>query len=259
MEKIFKTRPITTMKFGSRVDFIIPFHGQYEKVIKAIESIFRCVMDVPYHICLVDDASPNQDFQQQLSKVNNVTCVRNEEQRGFGYSLQRGFMATENPYIVFMNSDCEINDMNWVTTLALSLLKLKSQNVRMISPRTNNPVNGDPRQEGEKGTIVDDVVLEDGFLSMYCFMCHRELFDRLGGFIRPYPYGFYEDEEFAFRMRLHNFKQAISGKTWVYHHGEATIDELWRTNPEIRIKMEENRELCKRDMQEIKNKMQPSP
>ena len=256
--KVFQAHPISGLRFNARVDFVIPFYGQYEKVTKAVESIFRCVLDVPYHVCLVDDASPNQDFGQQLSKINSITYIRNDKQKGFGYSMQRGFMATVNPYIVFMNSDCEISDMNWVSTLGLSLLELKDQNVRMIVPRTNNPVNGDSRQLGEKGELIDDVILEEGFLSMYCFMCHRELFDRMGGFIKPYPYGFYEDEEFAFRMGACNFKQAISGKTWIYHHGESTIDELWRTDPSTREEMEDNRERCKKDMQEIKNKMRPS-
>jgi GT2 family glycosyltransferase len=103
-----------------------------------------------------------------------------------------------------------------------------------------------------KSVRADDVVLEDSHLSLYCFLCHRSLFNLVGGFIKDYPFGFFEDEEFAYRMRKYGYRQAIAGSSWIKHWGQATIRELWRTNQESRkILTEENRQKCIKDIRAL--------
>lgn len=252
--------------FNSRVDIIIPFHGQYGRVVKLVESIFRSTYSNVYHIYLVDDCSNNDDFSNRMSEVENVTTIKTPKQLGFGGACRVGFQVSEerrqqarednrpeHPYVVFMNSDCEVEDMNWLRAMGMSLLDLKSKGVRMVAPKTNNPLGGDPSQFGEKGAAEsEDVILEDTHLSMYCFMCHRDLFSHVGGFLKEYPYGWYEDEEFAHRMRKHGFKQAVCDKSWVFHEGEATLKEVWRRDPKILKLMEvENRKRCIADVRSL--------
>jgi GT2 family glycosyltransferase len=122
----------------------------------------------------------------------------------------------------------------------------------MVSARTNNPgIKGDKRLKGTKSNPIKDIVLEDTYLPLYCSLCHRELFDRIGGFVKPYPYGWHEDEELAFRMRHHGFRQAICGKSWVHHEGAATVNELLRNNPELIDVMESNKEKCLSDISSL--------
>ena len=53
-----QSRPLEYVPFSrSRVDIIIPFYGQYEKVTSLVESILVAVRSNPYHITLVDDCS----------------------------------------------------------------------------------------------------------------------------------------------------------------------------------------------------------
>lgn len=253
---------IPHLNFNSKVDIIVPFHGQYEKVTRLIESILRFTYSNIYNLCLVDDASPNSSFIENLSKTKMIAplklqCVRCKEQRGFGGALEVGFNKTNNPWIVFLHSDCLVEDVNWLKSLGEASLKLKAQGVRMVSARTNNAMSGDPGQEGEKGKVVSDIILEEGHLSMYAFMVHRELFSRVGGFIKSYPYGYYEDEEFAYRLRQHGFKQGIAGASWIHHEGEATIRSLWRKDPGLMDKMLANKERCIEDMRLATKKSDP--
>lgn len=247
--------------FNSRVDIIIPFHGQYDLVGALVESILRSTLSNIYRIFLVDDCSPNSSFIDSLGKIPVVSTLRTPKQLGFGGAMRFGFEASqklqesykaerrpEHPYVVFMNSDCRVEDVNWLKSLGMALIEMKDAKVRMVAPRTNNPLNGDPRQEGKRDSHSSNIILDDTHLSMYCFMCHRDLFRHVGGFIKEYPFGFYEDEEFAYRMKKHGYKQAIAGQSWVYHKGEATIRELWRKNQEARTIMEANRDLCITDM-----------
>lgn len=221
--------------FYSHVDIIVPFYGQYDKVIKLTESILRFTISNVYQLCLVDDCSPNSDFiETHLSevKINNLKLIRNQTQLGFGGAMKAGFDQTSNPWVVFMNSDCEVTDVNWLKSLGECLLKMKSKGVRMVAPRTNNPLIDSAELLGEKGRVYDDVVFTGDYMPMYCFMVHRELFSRVGGFIKAYPYGGYEDLEFATRLNAHGYKQGVAGKSWVYHEGGATITELKRKKPQ---------------------------
>lgn len=260
--------------FNSKVDIIIPFHGQYQKVTRCLESILRCTHTNEYNITLVDDCSPNADYAgHHLSDVRILKLLRTKKRVGFGGACFEGFKNTTNPWVVFLNSDCVIEDMGWLRGMGESLVNLKDQGVRMVAPLTNNALgrvyqemtkeefcSSDSRSE-RQDKILDikhkdqEGASDPEYLSMYCFMCHRELFKRCGGFIREYPYGWYEDMEFAYRMNKCGFKQAVCRSSWVYHEGECTIKELWRKKPETRAIMEnDNFAKCQEDLRVLFSK-----
>ena len=262
-------RPMNDVsKFNSQVDIIVPFYGQYNLLIELIQSLFKLTRSNYYQLYLVDDCSPNPDFIRNLSinsqknaarlqQPNLLSTIRHDEQKGFAAACKSGFELGQNPYVCFLNSDCRIEDASWLRNLGESILKLKSKDVRMVAPITNNPVHGDPAQKGEKfGVIEDDIIIgDDSFLSLPCFMCHRELFSKVGGFLKEYSYGGCEDEEFAHRLRHYKFKQAVCRNSYVYHEGEVTMNYMMRKNPnEARKNIEENREKCINDIKFLKNK-----
>jgi GT2 family glycosyltransferase len=232
------------------VDIIIPYHGQYERMKKCLLSVLRGTTHHKYNIYIVDDASPNPMFFHHLLKFPRTKGVQLSKQHGFGGALREGFRLSASPYVVFLNSDCVITSTHWLTTMLKSLLKLKERNVKMVSSKTNNPVGGDHRQKGSRNMEGGDIVLDDTHLSMYCVLCHRDLFLRVNGFIKPYQYGWYEDEEFAFRMRKHGYLQGIS-PAFVEHEGEATLKYLWDKDPAIKTVMKNNRKICLADIRSL--------
>lgn len=263
-EKTFKTRPMTVKPFSrSSVNIIIPFHGQYEKVIKLVQSILFCTKSNPYQICLVDDYSQNGALVQEwllksdLAKKTihykpQLVVHRTPEQLGFGGALRYGFERTEEPWVVFIHSDCVVEDSNWLIAMGKSLLDLKKDQVRMVSARTNNPGAGAYKLlQGKRGEYIDDAILEEGSLPLYCVMAHRDLFHHIGGFIKEYPFGWYEDEELAYRMKHRGYKQAVCGRSWVHHEGGATVNQLWADQPSAKKIMESNRERCVLDMKSL--------
>lgn len=200
------------------------------------------------------NAQKNAD---RLRQSNILKTVRHDEQKGFGAACKTGFDLGESPYVCFLNSDCIIEDSGWLRNLGESLLKLKSQEVRMIAPMTNNPVHGDPAQKGEKfvRSEEDVIIADDSFLSLPCFMCHRQLFSKVGGFLKQYTYAGYEDEEFAHRLKFYKYKQAVCRSSFVYHKGEATIRDTMRRHPnEYRKALETNREKCIEDIKSLGKK-----
>lgn len=236
---------------NSKVDIIIPFHGTYDKVSNAIASIFKFTKNIKYNLVLIDDASENKHFGESLSSYN-INLIRNEKQLGFGASLMEGYKNTLNPWILCMHSDCEVTNINWLTNLGEFINKYKKMGVKMVAPKTNNPVSGDPRAKQENYYNSEDILLEDDilekdcYLGMYCFLFHRDLIRRCGE-IKNYPYCGYENLEYAFRMRKRGFLQALCGSSWIMHHGGATTSKLSK-NDDILDKMNKNRELCIADL-----------
>jgi GT2 family glycosyltransferase len=238
------------------VDIIIPFHGQYDKVTKLIESIMTFTLH-PHIITLVDDCSPNEDYLSKHLKKAPVRTIRTEEQSGFGGCLNLGYQNSEAPWVVFMHSDVAIENAHWLGNLGQSLQNLKKVGVKMVSAKTDNP--GDrsflKAKKGEetdkRDTLLEGDVLES-YLPFYCVMFHRELISRIGP-LKEYPYAWYEDLEFACRMQKYGFHQGISGTSWVHHEGGATIEDLCKRKPEIKEIMENNRDLCIADIKMLNN------
>lgn len=258
------SKPLISVPFSkSRVDIIIPFHGQYEKAATLVESILMAVKSNPYQITLVDDCSENKNFSKELAEQfkkktddgyrPQVVCVRNERQLGFGGSLRVGYENTDLPWLLFMHSDCLVKDPNFMIEMGQSLLKWKEEDVpvKMVSARSNNPVDCEKAKATIHEKENENIILENETLPLFCFMCHRELFNHIGGFIKSYPYGWYEDEELAYRMRKYGYKQGISTKAWIEHEGGATVKYLWSKNKDAKNIMENNRDLCLRDIKKL--------
>jgi glycosyltransferase involved in cell wall biosynthesis len=238
----------------SRVDIIIPYHAEYERVTRLVEGIMYAVRSNPYRITLVDDGSPNSRFVEDLRKVDQdvLRVVRSEDRRGFGAALALGYQNTEQPWVMFMHSDVTIEDPDWMLRMGESLLALKDQGVKLISARTDNPGSGhDPRLKAARDQTDKDVVLAEGFVPLYCAMCHRDLFPHINGFVRPYPYAGYEDEELGWRMKYFGYKQAICGRAWVRHEGGVTLASLEKSGRNVGQITEENYQRCLADVRNL--------
>lgn len=232
------------------VDILLPFHGQYESVTKCIGSIFSCTPNQDYNIILIDDASPNPHYVKALSEHRKkVFGIRLNEQVGFGGALAEGFRISQNPLVAIVHSDVWMENINWLANLQRALVRLKPQGVKLVSSRSDNPGTScsyDSRMFGLPEDNIGDVITDIPG-PLICSLCHRDLFARIG-FIKPYPYAWYEDEELFWRMKRHGFKQAIVSNSYVRHTGGLTINELCRTKPKVIPIMEYNRELCLADI-----------
>lgn len=247
---------VKNMPFSEQmVDVIIPFHGCYDKVAKLVQSLLYLTTTNQFRLCLVDDCSPNSTFIDTAFEVfPNVLTLRNESQIGFGASLQAGVDALkrygEFPWLVFMHSDCVIEESNWLLSMGQTMLNLKESKVRMVSAMTNNSTGGSLLLQCEKENKrkTDAILEKEDYLPLYCSLCHKDLFNKINGFIKHYPYVGYEDRELAYRMRKYGYRQAVCGNAWVYHEGGATTSYLRRKKQIVidnkKIWLEDMKNLC---------------
>ena len=252
MAKDFNARPlVSNIMTQARVDIIVPFHGQYQRLHTLCQGIWRHTKSHNYRLYIVDDNSPNRTYAPAYREAPRTTVIQNDKQLGFGGALQKGFEAGKNEWVVFVQSDCAIEYANWLQELLIS--HLKNPKAGMVSPRTNNPGVNDPRLKANKtDPPTQDVVLDKGYLPLYCALCRRDLFSKIGGFVKPYPLRYYEDEELAHRLRMHGLEEIVSGASWIYHYGAATIGPLLKMKREYQTIIEENRNRCISDLQSLK-------
>jgi GT2 family glycosyltransferase len=214
------------------VEIIIPFHNHQASVMNLIDSIFRTVITNRYLITLVDDGSDNKDFKDALVKgkmlENGVRYLRTDEQKGFGAAVNYALKNPPKqniPYICVMQSDTKAENLNWLENLGESLIKLKDKKVKMVSPMTNCSLIFQKVFEREISlNLFDDIVLTEAFIPMYCFLCHRELFNQIGQF-QEFPYAGTECEEFAIRMTSKGYFQGLCGSSWIHHQGRLTLKD----------------------------------
>lgn len=250
--RTYQTRPIQRLSFdltNKKIDIIIPFYGGYEHVLQLMKQIWYTVKSNKYRIMLVDDGSRNKDFIKAFERAPYTKIVQNEEQEGFGAALHRGFNESDNEFVLFMHSDVYIEEPNWCIELLKSYLIMETQGVGLVSARSDNPGEDSPKAlKGESKSRDKDVILKEGFVPLYCALCRRDLFGQIGGFIKHYPYGYYEDEELAYRMRKKRIAQGISGGSWVGHRGGMTFNVLNKKIPNFTEIINKNYEQMKRDM-----------
>jgi len=236
-------------------DILIPYHGQYKLVRELIGSIVLYTRNLPYRITIIDDGSPNAAYFATLAQLETIDGVRLEEQKGFGAAVNLGVKATKRPWIVVLNSDCRIEELGWLDSMYDALKTMMKDKVGFISARSDDPPGNHPLLKCNKERKEEPDRISEQPVPMFCCMMPRILFDRVGP-LKEYPYGWYEDEEFFWRMKKRGYRQAISGKSWVKHLGGgagtgATIKELWQQDPNIKTIMENNRLQCLADLKKL--------
>jgi GT2 family glycosyltransferase len=262
-----KSRPILFKPFcRSALDILIPFHAQYERVHALVKSILYSVKSNPYQITLIDDCSENKNFGEEIKKQFSreapsgfkpiLQYIRSEQQLGFGGALKLGFDSTNSPWVLFMHSDCLVEDANFMIHMGQSLLNWRRNGVpvKIVSARSNNPGDCSSAKAEAKDKGTNDIVLGEETLPLFCAMCNRDLFGTIGGFLKAYPYAWYEDEELVHRMRSKGLLQGVCARAWVRHQGAATIKYMWNRKPETREIMESNRERCLADIRAVGKK-----
>lgn len=88
-----------------KVSVIIPVYNQQELVKRAIKSIPK---RDDIEIIVIDDASTDNTFDTLMhyrDKLHNFTILCNEENRGVGYTVNRGYDAAKGEYVVLLGSD----------------------------------------------------------------------------------------------------------------------------------------------------------
>src|SRR3972149_5637732 len=92
---------------------VIPAYNEEEGIAETLQEIRNYLQEkeYAYEIIVVDDGSldSTSDIVGSISKTNgNIKFLKNEVNRGKGYSVKRGVLASSGEYVLFSDADLPI-------------------------------------------------------------------------------------------------------------------------------------------------------
>jgi hypothetical protein len=194
---------------------------------------------VSHRLILVDDGSdePVQRMLDEFAARHPVTLIRNKEARGYTVAANQGIEASENQYVVLLNSDTVVGP-GWLEKLIRCAESTDQAGV--VGPFSNaaswqsvpmltNPDGSwhlNPLPEGaspsDVATLVElwsprlypEVPLVNGF----CYLITKDALERVGRLDeRTFPRGYGEEDDFSIRCAKAGLKLYVADDCYVYH------------------------------------------
>lgn len=224
----------TTAQPTPTVSIIIPVHNAFHHT-RACLSALRDTLppDFRGEIIVVDDASCDETpakLREWEERDPRVRTVRNDANRGFVVSCNRGAADASGEVLVFLNSDT-IPLPGWLPPLLRTLAERPA--VGAVGGKLLFP---DGRLQEAGGIIFRDAsaahfgrgdpdcdkpaygyVREVDYCSAALMATPRATFESLGGFDREFEPGYYEDTDYCFRLRAAGRRVYFQPESVVVH------------------------------------------
>jgi GT2 family glycosyltransferase/lipopolysaccharide biosynthesis protein len=218
------------------ISIIILTFNQLEYTKKCVESILKYT-HVPHEIIIVDNGSKDGtgEYIKSLSEANdNITCIFNDENKGFARGNNQGITMAKGNYILLLNNDVVVTE-HWLERL-ISHLELHPE-TGMVGPMTN-AVSGP--QLVENVTYGKDLKAMQKFaedfsqvnigrttevmrLVGFCLLMKKVVLDIIGSLDENYISGNFEDDDLCLRSFIAGFKNIIAHDVFIHHFGSMTF------------------------------------
>jgi GT2 family glycosyltransferase len=221
----------------------------------------RCIGSVmasnqpPVEVIVVDNGSTDGTVEHVHRTFPTAIVVALEHNRGFAGGNNEGARRASQPYLVFLNNDCQVA-ADWLAHLLApvradpTLGLVTSRIVFLDRPDTIDSA-GDgylrcggafkrdhgrvvgPAEAGHHTRHAADVLAADGHLAPVevfgacgaAFLIRRDLFEELGGFDEAF-FMVYEDVDLSYRARLRGARCAYAPAAVVRHAGSRSIGHV---------------------------------
>jgi GT2 family glycosyltransferase/glycosyltransferase involved in cell wall biosynthesis len=224
---------------GVRVAVVIPVYRGLDETRRCLASVLAHRDGVPAEIIVIDDCSPDpgmSNWLRELAADGSITLLRNDVNRGFVASVNRGMAAAGDRDVVLLNSDTEVPS-NWLSRLAGHAYS--SPRIGSVTPYSNNAticswpgVRGGALPPGRSVADMDaaflaanrgrqvDIPTAVGF----CMYIRRDCLEAVGGFDEAtFGRGYGEENDFCLRATAAGWQHVLACDTFVFHAGETSF------------------------------------
>lgn len=210
------------------VSVVIPVFNKWEYTYECLLSIQKTCSDLEYEVIVVDNASTDKT-EERIKKIENIKYIRNEKNAGFGGACNQGAKEARGKYIVFLNNDTVVWS-GWLENLLLTFER--HENIGLVGSKLVYP-DGRLQEAGgivwqnksacNYGNLADPGEYEFNYFKDvdYCsgasVMVPTDIFKKLKGFDDMFTPAYYEDTDFAFKIRQMGLRTVYQPKSVLTH------------------------------------------
>ncbi len=211
------------------VSIVIPAHNKVEVTYLALCSLLLAHNDASFEVIVVDDASTDETATLE-DIVSGITVLHNETAQRFIRACNRGAEEAKGDYIILLNNDVEVTT-GWIDELIAAFGRFDNVGLagsKLLYPNgelqdaggiiwgSGNPWNYGNRQNPEdpRFTYARQADYLSGAAMMVPTSLWREL-DGLSSYLEPM---YFEDTDFAFKVRAAGYTTWFVPSSVVYHY-----------------------------------------
>ncbi len=212
-----------------KASIVIPVYNQWNYTAACLHSLLAAASKYAFEVIVVDDQSTD-GTNRQLSGIDGITHLTNEQNLGFVGSCNRGAKHARGEFLVLLNNDTQVTD-GWLDELVDTFER--EPEAGLVGARLVYP-DGSLQESG--GIIFNDgsgwnygrnqkaddpgyqFLREADYCSGACIALRTSLFHDLGAFDERYAPAYYEDTDLAFRVREAGLKVFIQPSAVVIHY-----------------------------------------
>ncbi len=202
--------------------------AEYTKL--CVESVLRYTAE-PHELILVDNGSRDGSAAFMRS-VPGARVIANDTNRGFAGGNNQGLAVAGGRWIVLLNNDTIVTK-GWLPRLIAHAAR--SERVGLVSPMSNYVATAEQRvtepyalPELQKFAALfarkhAGQASREKFVSGFCWLARREIFDEVGPLDEAFAIGGFEDNDYCQRVLAAGYDLIVARDVFIHHFGSRSF------------------------------------
>lgn len=210
------------------VSIVIPAHNKIEITYLALASLLLAHNKASFEVILVDDASTDETAELD-DIVTGITIIHNKQAQRFIRACNAGADKARGKYVALLNNDVEVTS-GWLDELVAAFGRF--DNVGLVGSKLLYPDgrlqdaggliwgSGNPWNYGNGQNPWDPrfrYARQADYLCGAAMMTSKEIWDQVGGLSSYLEPMYFEDTDFAFKVRDAGYTTWFIPSSVVYH------------------------------------------
>jgi len=211
------------------VSIVIPAHNKIEVTYLGLCSLLMAYNSASFEVILVDDASTDETAELE-NLVEGITVIHNTQAQRFIRACNAGAAKARGKYVVLLNNDVEVTT-GWLDELIAAFERFPNVGLagaKLLYPNgqlqeaggiiwgTGNPWNYGNRQNPWEPRF--SYARQADYLSGAAMMTTRDIWNEVGGLSSYLEPMYFEDTDFAFKVRDAGYSTWCIPSSVVYHY-----------------------------------------
>ena len=225
-----KLKPLVFPKVKAPdVSIVIPAHNKIEVTYLALASLLVAHNTARFEVIVVDDASTDKTTELETF-VSGITVIHNTQAQRFIRACNGGAAKARGRFVALLNNDVEVTN-GWLDSLIDAFERFG--NVGLVGSKllypdgqlqdaggiiwgSGNPWNYGNRQNPWEPRFC--YARQADYLSGAAMMTSKEIWDEVGGLSSYLEPMYFEDTDFAFKVRAAGYTTWFVPSSIVYHY-----------------------------------------